>query len=57
VNEQVRLAVHTSALVDWQEQGCLLTFTDHSLFAGRPLAVKKQWAVQLPLPFSENARF
>ena len=57
VKEQVKVAAHTSAWVDWQDQGCLLMFTDHSLFAGRSLAVKKQWAVQLPLPFSENAHF
>ena len=57
VKEQVRVGAHTSAWVDWQDQGCLLRFTDHSLFAGRSLAVKKQWAVQLPLPFSENAHF
>jgi hypothetical protein len=57
VKEQVKVAAHTSAWVDWQDQGCLLRFTDHSLFAGRSLLVKKQWAVQLPLPFSENAHF
>ena len=57
VKEQVKVAAHTSAWVDWQDQGCLLRFTNHSLFAGRSLSVKKQWAVQLPLPFSENAHF
>jgi len=57
VKEQVKVAAHTSAWVNWQDQGCLLTFTDHSLFAGRSLTVKKQWVVQLPLPFSENAHF
>ena len=57
VKEQVRVAAHTSAWVDWQDQGCLLMFTNHSLFAGRSLAVKKQWTVQLPLPFSQNAFF
>ena len=57
VKEQVKVAAHTSAWVDWQDQGCLLTFTDHSLFAGRSLTVTKQWVVQLPLPFSENALF
>jgi hypothetical protein len=57
VKEQVKVVAHTSAWVNWQDQGCLLTFTDHSLFAGRSLTVKKQWAVQLPLPFSENAHF
>lgn len=47
VKEQVKVAAHTSAWVDWQDQGCLLRFTDHSLFAGRSLTVKKHWAVQL----------
>lgn len=53
----VKIAAHTSAWVHWQDQGCLLRFTDHSLFAGRSLSAKKQWAIQLPLPFSENAHF
>lgn len=57
VKEQVKVAAHTSAWVDWQDQGCLLMFTDHSLFAGRSLSVKKRWVVQLPLPFSKNAHF
>jgi uncharacterized coiled-coil protein SlyX len=57
VKELVKVAAHTSAWVDWQDQGCLLMFSDHSLFAGRSLTVKKQWVVQLPLPFSENAHF
>ncbi len=57
VKEQVKVAAHTSAWVSWQDQGCLLMFTDQSLFAGWSLSVKKQWAVQLPLPFSENAHF
>lgn len=57
VKEMVMVAAHTSAWVDWQDQGCFLKFTDHSLFAGRSLSVKKQWVVQLPLPFSEYAHF
>jgi len=57
VKQHVKVAAHTSAWVNWQDQGCLLRFTDHSLFAGRSLSVKQQWAVQLPLPFSENAHF
>jgi len=54
VKVQVLVAAHTSAWVTWQDQGCLLRFTDHSLFAGRSLSVQKQWAVQLPLPFAQN---
>jgi hypothetical protein len=57
VKEQVKVAAHTSAWVSWQEQGCLLKFTDHSVFAGRSLQVERQWAVQLPLPFSESSCF
>jgi hypothetical protein len=57
VKEQVKVAAHTSAWVSWQEQGCLLMFTHHSVFAGRSLQVERQWAIQLPLPFSENAHF
>jgi hypothetical protein len=57
VKEQVKVAAHTSAWVSWQEQGCLLMFTDHSVFAGRSLQVERQWAVQLPLPFSESSCF
>jgi hypothetical protein len=40
VKEQVKVVAHTSAWVNWQEQGCLLTFTDHSVFAGRPFSWK-----------------
>jgi len=57
VKEFVKVAAHTSAWVSWQEQGCLLKFTDHSVFAGRSLQVERRWVVQLPLPFSENAHF
>lgn len=57
VKEQVTVAAHTSAWVDWQDQGCLLMFTDQSLFAGRSLHVNRQWTVQLPLPFSKNVVF
>jgi hypothetical protein len=57
VKQQVLIAAHTSAWVVWQEQGCLLRFTDHSLFAGRSLSIQNQWAVQLPLPFAQNAVF
>ena len=55
VKEQVKVGAHTSAWVNWQEQGCLLKFTDHSVFAGRSLALERRWAVQLPLPFSESS--
>jgi hypothetical protein len=57
VKEQVKVGAHTSAWVNWQEQGCLLKFTDASVFAGRSLELERHWAVQLPLPFSESSRF
>jgi len=57
VKEHVLVAAHTSAWVTWQDHGCLLRFTDQSLFAGRSLSIQKQWAVQLPLPFAQNAVF
>ena len=57
VKEQVKVGAHTSAWVNWQEQGCLLKFTDHSVFAGQSLELERHWAVQLPLPFSESSCF
>ena len=57
VKEQVKVGAHTSAWVTWQEQGCLLRFTDHSVFAGRSLDLERGWAVQLPLPFAESSCF
>jgi len=57
VKEQVKVGAHTSAWVHWQEQGCLLKFTDASVFAGRSLELERRWAVQLPLPFAESSCF
>jgi hypothetical protein len=57
VKEQVKVGAHTSAWVNWQEQGCLLKFTGRSLFAGRSLKLERHWAVQLPLPFAESLGF
>ena len=57
IKAQVKVAAHTSAWVTWQEHGCLLTFTDHSVFAGRSLKIESPWAIQLPLPWAENAHF
>lgn len=55
VKEQVKVGAHTSAWVHWQEQGCLLRFTDASIFAGRSFELERRWAVQLPLPFAESS--
>jgi hypothetical protein len=57
VKEQVKVGAHTSAWVQWQEQGCLLRFTNASIFAGRSLKLERHWAVQLPLPFAETSCF
>jgi len=57
VKQQVKVAAHTSAWVSWQEQGCLLRFTNHSVFAGRSLQLRKSFAIQLALPFAENVQF
>jgi hypothetical protein len=57
VKKQVRVGAHTSAEVIWQEQGCLLRFSDLSIYAGRNLLVKKTWACQLALPFSQKVQF
>jgi hypothetical protein len=53
VKQQVQVGAHTSASVCWYEQGCLLRFTDHSVFAGRSLKVSQPFAIQLALPFGE----
>jgi hypothetical protein len=57
VKAQVRVMAHTSAYVEWHKQGCLLRFTDHSVFAGRSLHVVRQWAYQLVLPLFRNRVF
>jgi hypothetical protein len=57
VKQQVQVAAHTSAWVIWHEQGCSLTFTDHSVFVGRSLQVKREWAYQRVLPFAKSCVF
>ena len=54
VKQQVQVGAHTSAQICWLEQGCLLRFTDHSVFAGRSLSIGKPVAIQLALPFAEK---
>jgi len=56
VKQQVKVGAHTSAWVSWQEQGCLVRFTDHSVFAGRFLSVGKPVAIQLALPFAQKVQ-
>lgn len=49
VKTQVQVAAHTPAWVDWLADGCLLTFTDESPFAGCRIQ-SGVWAFQLCLP-------
>ena len=57
VKEQVKVGAQSLAWVSWYEQGCMLRFEDHSIFAGRSLKVKKQWSFQLALPFAKSCLF
>jgi uncharacterized coiled-coil protein SlyX len=57
MKEQVKVGAQSLAWVSWFEQGCLLRFEDHSVFAGRSLKVKKQWSFQLALPFAKSCFF
>jgi hypothetical protein len=57
VREQVRVAAQASVWVSWLEQGCLLTFSDHSVFAGRPLEIKRELAYQPVLTFTKSCVF
>lgn len=57
VKEQVKVGAHTSAWVSWKGQDCLLRFEDRSVFAGRSLHIKRQWAFQPVLPFAKSYFF
>ncbi len=57
VKTQVQVMANTSAYVEWHEHGCLLRFTEHSVFAGRSLHVTYQWAYQLVLPLFKSRVF
>ena len=57
LKEQVKVGAQSLAWVSWFEQGCLLRFEDHNVFAGRSLKVKKQWSFQLALPFAKSCFF
>jgi hypothetical protein len=56
IKAMVQVAAHTSAWIIWQPHGCLLRFTDHSIFAGLSFQTQ-DWAVQLPLPLFKNEVF
>jgi hypothetical protein len=55
IKDQVKVGARSLACVNWFEQGCLLRFEDHSIFAGRSLNVKKQWSYQLVLTFAKSS--
>jgi hypothetical protein len=57
IKEQVKVGAQSLAWVSWYEQGYLLRFEDHSIFAGRALKVKKQWSFQLVLPYAKSCLF
>jgi len=57
VKTQVQVLAHMSAYVEWHEQGCLLRFSEHTLFVGRSLYVIRQWAHQLALPLFKSCVF
>jgi hypothetical protein len=57
VKHLVQIAAHTSAWVFWQDDGCLLTFTAHSLYAGQSLLLGGCYFFQPPLPFFKSLVF
>jgi hypothetical protein len=57
VKHLVQVAAHTSAWVFWQDDRCLLGFTQHSLYAGQILQLGRPFYFQLPLPFCQISTF
>jgi hypothetical protein len=53
VKALVQVAAHTPADVAWLPGGCLLRFTDESLYAGRTIQTGG-WAFQLSLPLFQS---
>jgi len=51
VKEQVKVAAHSPARVEWQGSDILLRYEDRSVYAGRSFKVNQQIAIQLPLPW------
>jgi hypothetical protein len=54
VKKMVRVAANTSAWVFWQPQGCLVRFTELSVFSGIELKIPNSGSIQLPLPLFKN---
>lgn len=57
VKLQVKVGARTSAWVNWQNQDCLLRFTEASIFAGRSFDIKRAWIFQPVLPFPKSCVF
>jgi hypothetical protein len=57
VKHLVQVAAHTSAWVFWQADGCLLKFTEQSLYAGQSLLLGGRYFFQPPLPLFKNSTF
>jgi hypothetical protein len=53
VKTLVQVAAHTPANVEWLPGGCLLRFTDESVYAGRTIQTGG-WAFQLSLPLFQS---
>ena len=56
VKTMVQVAAHTPAYVEWMPGGCLLRFTDESVYAGRAIQTGG-WAFQLSLPLFQSCSF
>ncbi len=57
VKQMVCVAANTSAWVTWQPHGCLLRFTEQSVFAGIELVIQTGYALQLALPLFKSRVF
>jgi hypothetical protein len=57
VKQMVRIAANTSAWVIWQPEGCLLRFTDMSVFAGTELLIRGMAPIQPTLPLFKSCVF
>lgn len=57
VKHLVQVAAHTSAWVFWQKDGCLLRFTEQSVYAGQSLLLGGHYFFQPPLPLFKNSTF
>jgi len=57
VKQLVRVAANTSAWVIWQPEGCLLRFTELSVFAGVELKIGDVIPFQLALPLFKSCVF